>query len=145
MWIAEACMIIGLGLAIISGVTVDRIHYYFGNEVSFFLSELYYVPIALGLFQLVTSLLLICGVILRQRLLFVPWLVYFTLQTVVIFIGSVAVALLLSRKVIPLPYSYTIFLAGVVYAELFRHMILVVLSHWKELRLLSQENISAVV
>ncbi|GLH14969.1 Protein of unknown function [Gryllus bimaculatus] len=142
IYIAEMSTLFSFGTLMITFASLGRTtnHHFVYDYKAIVLAHC--VPLVLGSFQFLCSLLLAYGVLANCILLqekyrcVMLWVIYMTAQTIMIFMLTIALSIYATLEFMfdILTWGYLIFFIGTIYCLVCRYFIIVVYSYYKDLK-----------
>ncbi|GLH14959.1 Protein of unknown function [Gryllus bimaculatus] len=136
---------VGIALVIFSGFAIDEVIWHWHHREAYFYSSMHGVAMVLGVAQVATSVLLGLGAVKENPKLLQPWLVFFSVQTVLLLLAMLATCVVIIIYVEPLPIGISLFLITITYCYTFRYFILVVYSYYRQLNIVTHGQTAGVM
>lgn len=145
LWLAEICTMVGVVLVVFSAVVIDEVSYRWHISRDTVYVTLHTIAMILGIFQTVTSVMLGYGAYKEIPRFIYPWIVFFSVQTIFLFLSMIALSIWCIIFVEPIPIGIIVFLFTTVYCHGFRYFILVVYSYYRQLLVCATDSSNHVM
>lgn len=133
LWLAEICTMVGVMLIVFPAFYIDELLNVWHIHTPDIVLIIYSITMVLGVIQTVISVLLGYGAYKERPRFILPWIIYYSIQTVLLFLGMVVLSIVCIIFIEPLPVGIMLFLVSTAYCHGFRYFILVVYSFYRQL------------
>ncbi|XP_067011572.1 uncharacterized protein [Anabrus simplex] len=147
LWLAEICTMVGVVLVIFSSFAIDEVlyHWHWYNNYGIVSASLHGVGLVLGIFQTMTSALLGYAAYKEIPKLMLPWVIFYSVQTVALFVLMILFSIWCIIYFEPIPLGIILFLVTTAYCHAFRYFILVVYSYYRQLLVCATDSSNHVM